>query len=371
MSTVTELARYCNEIGHQGALLFTGEFGSGKTYLIENDLSKELEDTHIIVRISLFGIDNAKALNDAVRNQWFLSCTPILGKLKKERDKLESNNIFTKITSVFTRKPNVSLSGVLAAVVLSFDPMDYVRIEPEVTLVYKDENKKKHKLVKKVVLVFDDLDRSKMDWVQAMGNINDYCENQDFKTIIIANNEKYLSESAKNSASSYKVVTEKIVARKVLNLPDYKKIVHNIIVAERMWQSREYTIFLYNNEDLILDIFSSDPPTRQERMGKYHNIRSLIVALKEFYRVFEVLTKYNVPNQEKYLNSFVTYTLISKNGICKDGNPYYDVTEEQVKQLYPDYDPAYMPASIQQWVEYGNWNDEQIIKDLTASNIDG
>ena len=43
MSTLSELIHYCNEEDPIGALLLTGEWGCGKSYLIENDLTKALE----------------------------------------------------------------------------------------------------------------------------------------------------------------------------------------------------------------------------------------------------------------------------------------------------------------------------------------
>ncbi|MBO5513984.1 MAG: hypothetical protein J5961_05300 [Mogibacterium sp.] len=51
--------------------MLTGEYGCGKTYLIEKELTEALADTHIIVRVSLFGLDSADALNRAVRQSWF------------------------------------------------------------------------------------------------------------------------------------------------------------------------------------------------------------------------------------------------------------------------------------------------------------
>ena len=55
MNTVDELVYYCNEVDPVGAIMLTGQWGSGKTYLIEHELAEKLKDTHIIVRISLFG----------------------------------------------------------------------------------------------------------------------------------------------------------------------------------------------------------------------------------------------------------------------------------------------------------------------------
>lgn len=38
MNTVDELVYYCNEVDPVGAIMLTGQWGSGKTYLIEHEL---------------------------------------------------------------------------------------------------------------------------------------------------------------------------------------------------------------------------------------------------------------------------------------------------------------------------------------------
>lgn len=69
MSTLNELIYYCSEENPLGAVLLTGEWGCGKTYLIENQLAEALKATHLIVRVSLFGVNSIDALNDAVHKQ--------------------------------------------------------------------------------------------------------------------------------------------------------------------------------------------------------------------------------------------------------------------------------------------------------------
>lgn len=58
MNTLEELKYYCEENRPVGAMLLTGEWGCGKTYLIDHDLKETLKDTHIIIRVSLFGINS-------------------------------------------------------------------------------------------------------------------------------------------------------------------------------------------------------------------------------------------------------------------------------------------------------------------------
>lgn len=56
MDTLEELEYYCNIDHPVGALMLTGEWGCGKTYLLNTELIQRLKKTHIFLRISLFGV---------------------------------------------------------------------------------------------------------------------------------------------------------------------------------------------------------------------------------------------------------------------------------------------------------------------------
>ena len=62
MSSISELEYYCKMDDPVGALLLTGEWGSGKTYLVENELPKNINDDCFIIRISLFGISTINCI---------------------------------------------------------------------------------------------------------------------------------------------------------------------------------------------------------------------------------------------------------------------------------------------------------------------
>ena len=67
MATIDELAYYCREENSFGALMLTGKWGCGKTYLIENDLSDELGNDYIIIRVSLFGESSVDNIHQKVQ----------------------------------------------------------------------------------------------------------------------------------------------------------------------------------------------------------------------------------------------------------------------------------------------------------------
>ena len=181
MSTLNELIHYCNENNPIGALLLTGEWGCGKTYLIEKDLTRALEKTHVIVKVSLFGITDANALRSLIRQKWFEVCTPILGQLHKAKEK-SSGFLAAFNAALHAVNP---LAGSAANVMVSMNMMDVLPIKAEV-----EDPKTLEK--KRVVLVYDDLERVKMDPVQLLGVINDFCENQNFNTILVSESDAVL-----------------------------------------------------------------------------------------------------------------------------------------------------------------------------------
>ena len=79
MRTLDELLYYCEEPEPVGAILLTGEWGCGKTYLIDNDLKDALENKAHIIRISLFGIASIEGIHMAVKQAWIVNI--IKGKI--------------------------------------------------------------------------------------------------------------------------------------------------------------------------------------------------------------------------------------------------------------------------------------------------
>lgn len=66
-SLLTEMEFYCSEKHPAGALLLTGEWGGGKTYFVVNKLQPHLKDSHIFIRISLFGIKSVNELQASIK----------------------------------------------------------------------------------------------------------------------------------------------------------------------------------------------------------------------------------------------------------------------------------------------------------------
>lgn len=167
MKTLEELIYYCEEPEPVGAVLLTGEWGCGKTYLIDNGLKEALKDKAHVIRISLFGITTIDGIHMAVKQAWISE----YNKEKKWKTVAEKAQQGKDVVGKLEFLPEW-VRGIATT-----DWQSFIEIKNTIE-------------EKSVVLVFDDLERCCLDTVDVLGVINDYCENQKFHTIIVANQDK-------------------------------------------------------------------------------------------------------------------------------------------------------------------------------------
>ncbi len=77
MDLIEELKNYCDIDKPVGALMLSGEWGCGKTYLINTKFIPLVKDKYVIVCISLFGIDSLDALRVEVKKKWLEKVTEL------------------------------------------------------------------------------------------------------------------------------------------------------------------------------------------------------------------------------------------------------------------------------------------------------
>lgn len=355
MSTLSELVHYCNEADPIGALLLTGEWGCGKSYLIENDLIKALEHTHIIVKVSLFGITDAAMLRNTIRQKWFEACTPMLGKLHKAKEK-GGGFLAAFNTALHAFNP---LAGTAADVMVSMNMMDVLPIKAEL-----EDPKTLEK--KRVILVYDDLERVKMDPVELLGLINDYCENQGFNTILISESDEVLARMMEDEIT-YHMLREKTISQSLRYLPDFAVILRDIL-QQRTWPSAEYADYLSAHEALILDVFASDydqPLTTllTQEDGKYHNLRSLTKGLESFYRIYYHMQEGGIPISDKHFFSFLAYYLAAKSGLRKGGTLRLDFDDSDLAKFYPGFSASALTDNEREWIMTGIWDKDAFLEE--------
>ena len=374
MDLIEELKNYCDINNPVGALMLSGEWGCGKTYLVNTKFISLVKDTYVFVCVSLFGIDSLDALRVEVKKKWLEKAS--------ELDKLNGAKI-SKVTDSY-KKTFAAIKDILpenwqkkGEVVSSV--MDLVTFMPISNKMFK----------KKVILVFDDLERTNISITDLLGCINDYCENQNFNTIIIANEEK-INDSSDNELD-YCEIKEKIVQRVIQFIPDYDEVVSNSI--ESMSCSIEYKELLRKNKKLLVKILSGDfndnVIIEQYRAKNYkfggreeyqkqeenlrnllvqrpHNIRSFKCAIQDFERIYKKLDKAGIQDSSNWLLSFTCFMMANKAGLIQTtpryGNLFLCL---EVEKLYPEvFDINYFLSGFSKWIIYGEWNDEVISKEI-------
>lgn len=373
MNTLDELVAYCKDINPPGAFLLTGEWGCGKSHLMRNDFeTKAKENQWVKVSISLFGISTAEELKREIKKQWFFACGDKIiskktGTIKKWLDYLKAvktpvKMLLEKIKDHLPAKWGKMLNGAL-----SINLFDLIQMEN-----YLDPDK-----TIKVILVFDDLERTSIPTKDFLGIVNDLCENQHFNTIVVANEDK-LNKNVSESLS-YDEIKEKIILRTVEHIPDYKSVIANVI-KEYENGGVLYKGFLNGNKEKLTELFQGDlvyvsprkaypsyEAKREEEEHirnvegyRQHNIRSLKCAIHDFERIYNVLVENKINTLDKWFFSFTAYVLAYKSGYLTNSFSEFDI-----EIMYPGYyDSRYIVGAEKSWIQKGEWDKETLSRQI-------
>lgn len=366
MNTLEELKYYCEENQPVGVMLLTGEWGCGKTYLIDHDLKETIKDTHIIIRISLFGINSIDELKSDVKKEWISAWGAEKGVSQENSQKL--NKVGDIAKKVFSTVGDCLPDTVknIGNSILSVNIIDFISIAPII------ENKK-------VILVFDDLERANMSKGDLLGCINDYCENQHFNTIVVANEEKINNVTI--GEIPYDEIKEKIIQRTVRHIPDYTDIIKGVI-REMSCRDAKYKNLLQDNIENITTIFSGttvsgesldnlatvqEPrfASREEKeqeekrrsailKRRPHNIRSIKCVLQDFERVYDRMSKKQIDCKEKWLCSYLAYVMVFRVGLLEENERYGTLLSDgNLLILYPGFYNSKYKMKIKSLLQQG------------------
>ena len=321
-----EINEYVNNDRINYAILIDGEWGTGKTYFIQEQLipllnrisDKKKADTKEAkkaIYISLYGVENI----DDVSTELYLKAT---GK-------------FSKITSIGvglfkTLKPDINYSKALEIIKNNFKIDNYV-------------------------LIFDDLERANMDVNVCLAYINTFVEHQKMKVIIVANEReigkinynknyelKIISAMNKNINYNdpekkdilgnringpipniddvkerinrmyevnynYKLIKEKLIGKTYHYKPNFSNIINNLIELYKFDQ--DYSEFLVNNKDILLS---------EMNIYNCNNLRTIKCIFEDFYELYNRIKDINIKMKDTlikkiYINFIITVINL-KNG---------------------------------------------------------
>ncbi|MCG6841081.1 KAP family NTPase [Fusobacterium nucleatum] len=252
------MLEYIEEDKYKSAILINGEWGSGKTFFITEKLSKviknKIKNDGKYIYVSLYGVENVEELSNKLYSE---ICSETLVKLSGvEKEKIDAGIKLIPKLLYFTK----------------FIPFikNYKSIKKIMAPIIKEIAK-----IKKCVVVFDDIERCKIDIYELFGYINELVEHNEVKVILVANEEKIVYKKNK-----YNEIKEKLVGITVVYKPEFNLSYENII--DTYLKETNLKEYLKNEKQktLILKEFYEK---------EQYNLRTLIYLITMYKKIFSLL----------------------------------------------------------------------------------
>lgn len=193
----------------RSAIMLTGAWGSGKSYYIQNVLTKELNKcNHDVAIVSLYGLKTIADLNKSIYLE--LRAKKTLKKLaskKKNKETKKNNKLFNWLSK--HGKEAASGTALLGKTIIKgvagffnvpveFSDKDLEKLYTSINLNGK-------------LIVLEDLERSGIDIIEIMGYVNNLVEQDGVKVLLVANeNEiiRYKKDDVEDHDPATQVVKE-------------------------------------------------------------------------------------------------------------------------------------------------------------------
>lgn len=362
MNTSEEIKYYVSQKSNTGALLVTGKWGCGKTYLIcqiINELNNGNE--YIAVLVSLFGVDSIELLHNEIKNKVFFS-----RGFDKVQEKSTRTISCVKDLSVLATEILGEAFPIAKSInkALNVRWQDYFNVGNEVKCFCAETEN--HIVKKKLVLFFDDFERSKLDRIELMGVINEYSENREIKVVLIADEDKITNKEKEKATSKdentedneykYSEFKEKLISRTVKIKTNYKSTIDSILNTYKE-TIKGYRKFLTDNRELIYCILAE---------SETYNFRSVNAFITDYERVHEVLNGLNVSSKLES-NLFYHFGAILfgfKSGFYQESEYGFLFSDIKVKELFSKWSSTYVLNSFQDWIVKGMWSKENLINEV-------
>lgn len=238
------------------AVLLKGQWGAGKTWFINKYLEKPKHKgtNHKFLYVSLNGMTT---FSD-IENAFFQQLHPVLSS----KGMAIAGKIFKgllKTTLKIDVDGDSKDDGTLSSQIPDINLPEYLK--------NADER----------ILIFDDLERCKIDIGNILGYINYFVEHQDLKVVILANEDELLKRSNNDPSNNYHLIKEKLIGKTLEVSPDFQGALSSFISN---LSDQSVKDFLGDQTELMQELY---------KQAEYENLRILGQIVLDYERIFKVL----------------------------------------------------------------------------------
>lgn len=259
------------------AIMLTGEWGSGKSYYVKNTLKPFLEDkengNHKCVIVSLYGLSDTSEISKAI----YMNLRTII--------KAPSSETATTAKAVGKIVGKTIFNGLVSKIGFDIKSID----DKEFQAIYESVN-----LTDKLIIL-EDIERTQINIIELLGYINNMCENDGVKVLLVANESELLhyhieptkkQEYGKGKIESQKVYSEN--AKKYIKAKE-KSVSDTIQFHADFQKTIDSIIDKFENDDLSSFKGILTPPRHSLFRIDITNYREVIVACQKACDIYNYM----------------------------------------------------------------------------------
>lgn len=298
---------YCDLNEPKFAVMLDGEWGSGKTWFIQ-DYIKNCQQKKQFLYISL----NGKAQTSQIDENIFELLHPLLSS---KAAKLTGHILRSAVKLGFKVDLNKDETNDAEILIPKINIKDFI----------EDDSIKK-------TLIFDDLERCSINIEELMGYINHFIEHLGLKVIIVGNTNEIPKE--KEQDSKYLKIKEKLIGKTFTVKTNHKEAIDNFMNDQNIQKFKD---IYKKNKDLIEGIFEQ---------SEYKNLRLIRYCLIDFERIFNKIDDKYFQNKDfikELLRCFLAITIEhSKKTLknCSKNLPdnLYERGDDELNSISKEYE---------------------------------
>ena len=270
------------------AIMLTGEWGSGKSYYVKNKLKSFLEDKdngkYKCVIVSLYGLSDTSEISKAIYTELRSF------KFKKKHEVLTTAGVAASVV------PKTIFNAMTSRVGYDIGQVS----DKQMQKVYDSIN------LNKKLLVLEDIERTQIDIIELLGYINNMCENDGVKVLLVTNERELLNYHMKEtkkleygkekteyekeyseSAKKYLKAKEKSVSDTLVFYADFQDTIGSIIDK-------------LENDDLSSFKGALTAPKRSIMRNDITNYREVIVACQKACDIYNYMKSYSITADSEF-----------------------------------------------------------------------